>query len=124
MIDHITLYVKHLDKSKRFYDKVMKSLGLKIVLGGKKEKFYGYGVSQDPCFEIAQSTKSHPAHQAIHIAFKAKNAQTVDRFYKEAIKAGGADNGKPGLRTQYTPTYYAAFVRDPDWNNLEAVFYQ
>jgi catechol 2,3-dioxygenase-like lactoylglutathione lyase family enzyme len=56
-----------------------------------------------------------------HIAFRAADRQAVDRFYAAELKAGGRDNGKPGLRTDYSPTYYAAFLLDPDGNNVEAV---
>lgn len=123
MLDHITIRVKDLEESKRFYDKALKPLGLKIVLGSKKDGFFGYGIGEDPIFEISQSSKSRPAHREVHVAFKAKNQMIVDAFYKAAIAAGATDNGKPGFRPQYTPTYYAAFVRDLDRNNIEVCCY-
>ena len=57
----------------------------------------------------------------VHVALKAKNRAAVDKFHAEGVKAGGKDNGKPGLRADYSPTYYAAFLIDPDGNNVEAV---
>lgn len=123
MLDHITIQVRNLAKSKNFYDAVLESLGMKIVLSNTKKSFWGYGVKEDPIFEIAQATKSSPAHKRVHIAFKAKNRKSVDAFYKTAIAAGGKDNGPPGPRPNYTPSYYAAFVRDPDGNNIEACIY-
>lgn len=123
MLDHITIRVKDLAKSKRFYDKALKSLGMKTVLGSKKDGFWGYGIGKDPIFEISQPSKSTLAHKEVHIAFKAKDSKMVDAFYKMAIAAGATDNGKPGLRPQYTPTYYAAFVRDLDRNNIEVCCY-
>lgn len=72
MLDHVTIRVGNLSKSKAFYDQVLKPLGMKIVLGSKAEQFYGYGIGEDPIFEIAQSTKSRAAHKAVHVAFKVK----------------------------------------------------
>ena len=123
MLDHITIRVKDLAKSRRFYDKALKPLGMKIVLGSKKDGFWGYGIGEDPIFEISQSSKNRSAHKEVHVAFKAKDPKMVDAFYKAAIAAGGKDNGKPGLRPQYTSTYYAAFVRDFDRNNIEVCCY-
>ena len=57
----------------------------------------------------------------VHVAFRAKNRAAVDSFHEAGVKAGGKDNGKPGLRADYSPTYYAAFLTDPDGNNVEAV---
>lgn len=123
MIDHITIRVSDLRKSKAFYDAVLAALDLKIVLGSFEEGYFGYGENKDPIFEISAQTDEDPPHSRVHIAFKAKNTDVVDAFYRAAIAAGATDNGEPGLRPDYTPTYYAAFVRDLDDNNLEACFY-
>ena len=123
MIDHVTIRVSDLQKSKAFYDKVLAKLDLKIVLGSDNEGYWGYGAKEDPIFEISNPDKNNPPHKRIHIAFKAKNKEMVDAFYETAIAEGATDNGKPGLRPQYTPTYYAAFVRDFDGNNIEACVY-
>lgn len=120
MIDHITIRVSDLEKSKVFYDVVLATLDLKIVLGSEEKGYWGYGENKDPIFEISNSDKDNPPHKKIHIAFKAKSKEMVDVFYKAAMSAGASDNGKPGLRTEYTPRYYAAFVRDLDGNNIEA----
>ncbi len=123
MIDHITIQVKNLEKSKAFYEKVLAVFGYTMNLTNEKKTFYGFGLGKDPIFEIVQSGKSHPAHKKIHVAFKAKNKDQVKNFYKIAIKNGAKDNGKPGQRKNYTPTYYAAFVIDFDGNNIEACLY-
>lgn len=122
MLDHITIRVKNLEKSKAFYEKVLNTFGYVLNLGSKDENFYGFGLGEDPIFEIAQATKTRPAHKKIHIAFKASDKKQVVQFYKVAFKNGAKDNGKPGYRKNYTPTYYAAFVIDPDGNNIEAVY--
>jgi catechol 2,3-dioxygenase-like lactoylglutathione lyase family enzyme len=128
MIDHITLNVHDLEKSRTFYEKVLVELEMKINLGSAEECFWGFGSSQESEFEIAagrffigQSDEAHPAPSSTHIGFRAKDRASVQAFYDAAITAGGTDNGAPGLRPQYGEKYYAAFVLDPDGNNIEAV---
>jgi predicted lactoylglutathione lyase len=78
----------------------------------------GFGVPPDPVFWI----RNRPSSIArVHVAFLASSRLSVDSFYREALRAGGAGNGEPGLRPQYAENYYAAFVIDPDGNNIEAV---
>lgn len=122
MIDHITIRVSNLEESKSFYDQALAPLGMKIVLG-KEGRFWGWGADKDPQFEISIPEKQDPPHKRIHIAFKAKDKEMVNAFYKAAIAAGGTDNGKPGPRPDYSDTYYAAFVRDTDGNNIEVCTY-
>lgn len=122
MIDHITIRVSDLEKSKAFYDKALAALGMKIVLG-KEGRFWGWGAEKDPQFEISVPEENDPAHRRIHVAFKAKSKEMVDAFYKTAIDAGATDNGEPGPRPDYSDTYYAAFVRDIDGNNIEVCIY-
>lgn len=123
MIDHVTIRVCNLEKSRAFYETILAVLGYGLNLGSKKESFYGFGVGKNPIFEIAQATSTRPAHTKIHVAFRAKDREQVRRFYAIAIKNGAKDNGKPGPRKNYAPTYYAAFVIDPDGNNIEACLY-
>ena len=78
----------------------------------------GYGIAPKPDFWVAEGTPNKPP---VHIAFLAQSRKQVDEFYQAAIKAGGKDNGAPGLRAHYHPDYYGAFVLDPDGHNVEAV---
>jgi catechol 2,3-dioxygenase-like lactoylglutathione lyase family enzyme len=119
LIDHIQLVVKDVGASKRFYSAVFGALG--IPLGGEGEDFFWAD-------EIFISTRDSKAAQGAltgrtHLAFQAKDRAMVDRFHQAAVKAGGRDNGAPGERPSYHPGYYAAFVLDPDGNNIEAVFH-
>ncbi len=118
LIDHVQLVVKDLRESRRFYDSVFKVLG--IPFGGEGPEFFWFD-------EFCVSTKTSPAATGhltgrTHIAFQAKSRADVDAFHKAAIAAGGKDNGPPGERP-YHPGYYAAFVTDPDGNNIEAVYH-
>lgn len=104
-----------------FYDAALGALGLRRVRQlpeGVGTDGIGYGVDY-PVFWI---DRYHPHSVRQHTAFAAKSRAEVDAFYAAALKAGGTDNGGPRLREQYTPNYYAAFVLDPDGNNMEAVF--
>jgi catechol 2,3-dioxygenase-like lactoylglutathione lyase family enzyme len=123
MLDHIAIRVKDLEKSKAFYQKVLAVLGYSHNIGSKKESFYGFGLEEDPILEIFKPTQKRPLNRKIHIAFKAKNKEQVKEFYRIAMENGGIDNGKPGPRKNYTPTYYATFVIDPDGNNIEVCLY-
>jgi catechol 2,3-dioxygenase-like lactoylglutathione lyase family enzyme len=116
MLDHISLSVIDAKRSQAFYAKALAPLGYKLV----SEYEGGFGVGQDGGSTIWVG--QGPAQKPIaHLAFRAKDRKTVDAFHKAALAAGGKDNGKPGLRENYSPTYYAAFVLDPDGNNVEAV---
>jgi len=117
MYDHIGLNVKDLDASVRFYTAALAPLG--FVLCSRDESGAGFGP------EGAAALWLYPgkprAESATHVAFKAANRPAVDRFHRAGVEAGGRDNGRPGLRADYSPTYYAAFLFDPDGNNVEAV---
>jgi catechol 2,3-dioxygenase-like lactoylglutathione lyase family enzyme len=127
VLNHVGIKVKNVARAKAFYDNALKPLGLTVqydfTVPGSKKRFVGYGASMDKtCLWIGKSvgvpTKlSGP----VHIALTAKSRKKVHAFYEAAIAAGAKDNGPPGLRKEYTPTYYAAFVVDPDGNNIEAV---
>lgn len=124
MIDHTGIGVADVARSAAFYDPVLGALGLRRVMQLPSEDgsdAVGYGVDY-PVFWI---DKFHPHSVRQHTAFAAKNRAEVDAFHAAAMKAGGRDNGAPGLRDPaqgYPPGYYAAFVLDPDGNNMEAVF--
>lgn len=124
MIDHTGIGVADVARSAAFYDPVLGALGLRRVMQLPSEDgsdAVGYGVDY-PVFWI---DKFHPHSVRQHTAFAAKNRAEVDAFHAAAMKAGGRDNGAPGLRDTaqgYPPGYYAAFVLDPDGNNMEAVF--
>jgi len=118
LIDHIHLVVKDLAASRRFYEAVLKVLD--IPIGGSAETHFWAD-------ELFVSTADSPEAQGKltgrhHLAFQAKDRATVDAFYKAGLAAGGKDNGAPGER-RYHPGYYAAFLLDPDGNNIEAVFH-
>ena len=116
MIEHIGLSVSDGAKSKAFYVAALAPLGYKIIKEFPEWNVVGMGQDM-PDFWISQKEKPGSAH----VAFGAKTRAEVDEFYKVALAAGGKDNGKPGVRTDYSPTYYAAFVTDPDGNNIEVV---
>jgi catechol 2,3-dioxygenase-like lactoylglutathione lyase family enzyme len=125
MIDHTGITVSDLSASKDFYRTILSPLGYRICL--ELEGAVGFGAQQsandDPGGDFWLS--SGQAHvPRTHVAFRANSKQQVDRFFREAIAAGGKDNGAPGLRPRYHPRYYAAFVLDPDGYNIEAVFHQ
>src|SRR3989338_8847703 len=115
MIDHISLYVEDYDRAKAFYLKALQPLGYELVM--EFPQAGGFGVSGKPDFWVV--AKGFEAKFNTHISFAAQTRAQVDAFYEAAIAAGGVDNGKPGLRTQYHEHYYGAFVHDPDGNNID-----
>jgi catechol 2,3-dioxygenase-like lactoylglutathione lyase family enzyme len=117
MLDHVTIGVSNIEQSMKFYDQALRPLGI-TRLCAEGERFAGYGVPPKAFFWIG---RRDTAQTGSHIAFTAQDRVTVDRFHDEAIAAGGKDNGRPGLRQNYHPNYYGAFVLDPDGHNIEAV---
>jgi|SRR5579871_3077963 catechol 2,3-dioxygenase-like lactoylglutathione lyase family enzyme len=117
MLDHVTIGVENIERSKRFYDAALRALGISRLYA-EGESFAGYGIAPKAFFWIGR--RATPQTGA-HVAFAAADRAMVDRFYTEAIAAGGGDNGPPGLRPHYHPNYYGAFVLDPDGHNIEAV---
>jgi len=115
MYDHITLQVKDVGASVRFYESALAPLG--HVLGSRSESGAGLGPAGAPALWLSRGSTG----PGVHVAFRAPDRACVDRFHREGLKAGGRDNGGPGLRPDYGPTYYAAFLFDPDGNNVEAV---
>jgi len=116
MFDHVTLRVKSFDKAKRFYTESLAPLGYKVLY--ESAGSIGLGDGKTPTVWIA---REDPVTAAMHLAFTSPDRRKVDAFHAAALGAGGRDNGKPGLRADYGPNYYAAFARDPDCNNIEAV---
>ena len=119
LIDHIQLIVRDFEASKRFYSAVMKVLGIPIV-GVTDDFFFADELGISTADSEAAAGKLTGRH---HIAFQAKDRAMVDAFHEAGLKAGGKDNGKPGEREKYHPGYYAAFLLDPDGNNIEVVFH-
>ena len=118
LIDHVQLVVADLAASKRFYSAVLEVLG--VPIGGEGEGFFW---ADEFCVSTADSPAATGERTGrAHLAFQAKDRATVERFHAAAIAAGGRDHGKPGERP-YHPGYYAAFVIDPDGNNIEAVYH-
>ena len=119
LIDHIQLVVADLAASRRFYEALFEVL--EIPIGGSADTHFWFD-------ELFVSTPDSP--EALgkltgrhHLAFQARDRATVDAFHKAGLAAGGKDNGAPGLRPQYHPGYYPAFLLDPNGNNIEAVFH-
>jgi catechol 2,3-dioxygenase-like lactoylglutathione lyase family enzyme len=115
MLDHIGVPVSELARSKQFFLAALAPLGYKVIFD--LPTAVGMGDEAFPSFWIGGSESRDP----LHIAFSAANRAAVDAFYRAALAAGGRDNGQPGVRAQYHPNYYAAFVYDPDGNNIEVV---
>ncbi|QIG50330.1 VOC family protein [Nordella sp. HKS 07] len=118
LIDHIQLVVKDLDASRRFYEAVLGAL--QIPIGSSEDSYFWAD-------ELFVSTAASAAAQGRltgrhHLAFQAKDRAMVDAFHKAGLAEGGRDNGGPGERS-YHPGYYAAFLLDPDGNNIEAVYH-
>ena len=117
MFDHISLKVKSPASSRRFYERALGPLGFKVI--DASESGAGFRAEDGSALWISGGGQAMPA---VHFAVSAPGRGGVDAFYKAALDAGGRDNGKPGIREDYGPDYYAAFVLDPDGNNIEAVF--
>jgi catechol 2,3-dioxygenase-like lactoylglutathione lyase family enzyme len=123
MIDHIGFAVADFSRSRDFYVKVLAPLGFVPVMDVTREQSgsyegTGFGAPGRPQFWIGTGD-THDGK--MHIAFAATSRAAVDAFYRAAITAGARDNGPPGVRSNYHPNYYGAFVFDPDGHNIEAV---
>jgi catechol 2,3-dioxygenase-like lactoylglutathione lyase family enzyme len=127
MIDHFGFRVRDLARARSFYDAILQPLGLQavynttesFVIGRSKAEplpFIWIGITQPAFWTSAHETSRSP----IHVAFKAPTREAVDAFHRAALAAGGTDNGAPGPRGPAEMKYYAAFVLDPDGNNIEA----
>ena len=118
MLDHVGVNVSDYARSRSFYEAALTPLGWKVVMANDEWRAAGFGTGDKPVFWIM---RRDPVGSGAHIAFHAPSRDLVDAFHAAALEAGGTDNGAPGLREHYHPTYYAAFVLDPDGNNIEAV---
>ena len=119
MIDHITIEVSDLEKSKHFYEKAFAPLGYSLSFG-KEGVFWAFDVGNGCLFELQRTGEKAPLTY-LHVAFRAGSRAEVDAFYRTALEAGAADNGAPGPRPDYAENYYACFVLDPDGYNIEAM---
>jgi len=120
MIDHVSIEVSDLTLSTRFYERLLKPLNMAIVT--EHPDTVGYGKKYPEFWiNLRQDMPKPAATSGTHICLRAPDTAAVDEFYRVALEYGGADNGKPGLRPHYTHNYYAAFIRDPDGNRIEAV---
>jgi catechol 2,3-dioxygenase-like lactoylglutathione lyase family enzyme len=116
MIDHIGIQVTNLQTSVAFYTKALAPLGYELVM--QIEQYAaGFGAGGKPDFWIGVGKPT----DKIHVAIRAKGRAEVRAFHDAAIAAGGTDNGQPGVREIYHPSYYGAFILDPDGHNIEAV---
>ena len=118
MFDHIGLNVRDYEKSRAFYEQALKPLGHGIAMEFAEHKAVAFGTDEKPVFWVCER---EPYGTGTHVAFAVDERAKVHAFYDAATAAGGSDNGQPGPRPHYTPTYYAAFVLDPDGNNVEVV---
>lgn len=130
MIDHMGVTVRDFTASRRFYDAALAPLGIGKIMEVTPEESggyhgVGYGSRGKPFFWLSKDLRPPAAGQALgsglHIAFSAEDRAAVDAFHAAALAHGGRDNGAPGIRAHYHPSYYAAFVLDPDGFNVEAV---
>ena len=109
--------MKNLEASRKFYDSITPHVGLDCINRGETNNVR-YGEDGSTRFYIHTRTESV---SGVHVCFDVETREDVDAFYKAALAAGGTDHGAPGVREDYSPNYYAAFVLDPDGNNIEAV---
>jgi catechol 2,3-dioxygenase-like lactoylglutathione lyase family enzyme len=123
---HVTLGSNDFARSRRFYDPVLATLGMTLLYPYEGEA-YGYGrknidTQTAPVWILKPfNGAAATAGNGVHVAFLAPHRHAVDQFHAAALKHGGSDEGKPGLRPHYHEHYYAAYVRDPDGNKLQAV---
>jgi catechol 2,3-dioxygenase-like lactoylglutathione lyase family enzyme len=117
MYDHIGLKVDNLDASVRFYTAALAPLG--YVLCSRDGTGAGFGPRDEPALWLY--SHQGPVGAGAHIAFRAPDHAAIRKFHAEGLKAGGRDNGPADLRADYSPSYFAAFLIDPDGNNVEAV---
>jgi catechol 2,3-dioxygenase-like lactoylglutathione lyase family enzyme len=123
MIAHVSIGVRDIDKSKRFYDAALQPLGYRCVRAARSLLGYGYGRDSIAFWVVSAA---HPVaadeKSGLHFCFTAPNVDAVDAFHAAALHSGGRDNGAPGLRPIYGPDYYAAFIIDPDGYRIEAYY--
>lgn len=126
MLDHMTLRVADIGRTRAFYAAALAPLGYTVRHeanhDGEQVLGLGCGDAIDTWFVAGPSPwGGHPVSTGCHLAWRAADRAAVGAFHRAALAAGGRDNGGPGLRPHYHPNYYGAFVIDPDGNNVEAV---
>jgi len=119
MLDHVSIGVSDIKRAGKFYDAVLKPLGYTRQSDG--DSALGYGEKGAFLWLLASKSPVKPDPESgLHFCFVAKDRAGVDAFHAAALQQGGRDNGKPGVRADYSPKYYAAFVVDPDGYRIEA----
>jgi len=118
VLDHLGFAVRDYPRSKAFYERALAPLGLTLLMEPAGQAA-GFGADGRPSFWI--EALGRPVEGRLHVAFAADTRGEVDAFHAAALEAGGTDNGPPGVREIYHPSYYGAYVLDPDGNNVEAV---
>ena len=127
ILDHVSVNVSDYAASKKFYERALAPLGITMVMEFAEWNTGGFGRDGKPELWLSggttrfQTDAQRAVITPVHIALIAQDRAAIDAFYEAAIAAGGRDNGGPGLRPEYHPGYYGAFVLDLDGNNLEAV---
>jgi catechol 2,3-dioxygenase-like lactoylglutathione lyase family enzyme len=123
MIAHVSIGVRDVDRSRAFYDAVLAPLGYKCIRAARSLAGYGYGVDSISLWVVSAERPVPPDEKSgLHFCFAAPDTAADDAFHAAALRAGGLDNGAPGLRPVYDPDYYAAFVIDPDGYRIEAYY--
>jgi catechol 2,3-dioxygenase-like lactoylglutathione lyase family enzyme len=124
ILDHIEFVVADAERSRRFYEEALRPFGMTVIIrvGPERTRTGGtrYGLGRDGYPRIWFHDGEAPG-SPMHVALATIDRRVVDAFHVAASAAGGTDNGAPGIRERYHPNYYAAFVLDPDGNNIEAV---
>ncbi|MCA3256324.1 MAG: VOC family protein [Alphaproteobacteria bacterium] len=120
MLHHVSLGTADPERARAFYDPVMRELGLVCTLATEEAVGYGAGIT---VFSLNRPADGRPATggNGVHVAFEVEHRAAVDAFFAVALSHGGTADGAPGLRPEYDGNYYAAFVRDPDGNKIEAL---
>ncbi len=124
-LDHVTLSVEDLPRARDFYRRLLEPIGLEIVAEVPASvadvPVVGFGIGRKGAFWLAESGRQTPA---FHVCFRAPSRAAVRAFHEAGMAAGGSDHGAPGIREEYHPAYYAAFVLDPEGHNVEAVCFE
>jgi predicted lactoylglutathione lyase len=121
VVDHVLFVVKDLRASRAFYTAALEPLGYKVMY--QQEDGLGLGAEGADDFAVFEGKLGEPTTTAAHVAFVAESREAVDAFFDAAIASGGTEIRRPGVRPEYHAGYYAAFVYDPDRNNVEAVYH-
>jgi catechol 2,3-dioxygenase-like lactoylglutathione lyase family enzyme len=119
MIDHVSIGVRDLDGATRFYEAVLATIGYKRL--DVRPRTIGFGKTYSEFWLNLRPAMTPPLDNGCHVCLRAKDPNAVDAFHAAALAAGGSSDGAPGLRPDFGPGYYGAFVRDPDGNRIEAV---